>query len=354
MSTMDIKSLILERIKRTGKVSAADIIRSAGFSRTYINRFFQELRNEGRILLIGMGRKAYYISADKEKLLETKKTILAVRKKIKNEGLSDDVILEQIKRDTGIFIDLPKNIADILDYAFTEMVNNAIEHSQSKEIEIKFERDKERIKFDVIDSGIGIFNNIMRKKGLTGELEAVQDLLKGKQTTAPMEHSGEGIFFTSKVADTYSIASSNKKLIFDNLLDDIFVQDSKFRQGTKVSFAISIASTRDLKSVFEEYSENTFEFDTTKVAVRLYKMGDIYVSRSQARRIMTGLDKFKKIILDFAHIKTVGQAFADQIFRVWHNEHPDIAIEAINSNENIEMMINRAHGSDEKQLSFEL
>jgi len=131
-------------------------------------------------------------------------------------------------------------------------------------------------------------------------------------------------------------------LIFDNIVEDIFVQDNKFRQGTKILFGISISSARDLGAVFREYSGDTFEFDTTKVAVRLYKMDDIYVSRSQARRIMTGLDRFKKIILDFAHIETAGQAFADQIFRVWSNEHPDVAIETINSNENIEMMINRA------------
>jgi len=52
---------------------------------------------------------------------------------------------------------LPKNVADILDYSFTKMVNNAIEHSQSKEIEIRFSEDKQRVKFEVIDSGVGVF-----------------------------------------------------------------------------------------------------------------------------------------------------------------------------------------------------
>jgi len=205
------------------------------------------------------------------------------------------------------------------------------------------------IKFEVIDFGIGIFNNIMQKRRLANELEAIQDLLKGKQTTAPQQHTGEGVFFTSKLADTFTIVSSNKKLTYNNIIEDIFPQDNKFRKGTKVIFVVSENSKRNLESIFKEYSGDTFEFNTTKVAVRLYKMGNNYISRSQARRIMSGLDKFKTVILDYRYINVVGQAFADQIFRVWHNDHPGTVIEIINSNENIDMMIERARGVDADQ-----
>jgi low affinity Fe/Cu permease len=53
------------------------------------------------------------------------------------------------------------------------------------------------------------------------------------------------------------------------------------------------------------------------------------------------LDKFKKIILDFKDISGIGQAFADEIFRVFKERHPDITIEFKNTNEAIEMMIKR-------------
>jgi len=36
---MDIKSLILEKLKNADKVSMADILKDTGFSRAYINRF---------------------------------------------------------------------------------------------------------------------------------------------------------------------------------------------------------------------------------------------------------------------------------------------------------------------------
>ena len=70
-------------------------------------------------------------------------------------------------------------------------------------------------------------------------------------------------------------------------------------------------------------------------------MGTIYISRSQARRILVGLEKFESIILDFTRVPTVGQAFADEIFRVFKNKYPKKKIIAINTNEAVKFMINR-------------
>lgn len=354
MSKIDIKKIILDSVEKKEGVKVSEIMKKTGFSRAYINRFLGELKEEGKIVSIGKTNKAHYVKADKDFIFAAKKNILSIHKKISNQNISEDTVLNQIKQETGIFIDLRKNVEDILNYAFTEMLNNAIEHSQSPEIEIKFQRIDGLIKFEAVDFGIGIFNNIMRKRRLANELEAIQDLLKGKQTTAPQQHTGEGIFFTSKLADTFTIASSNKKLTFNNIIEDVFLQDGGFRKGTKVAFVVFENSKRDLNAIFKEYSGGTFEFNTTKVAVRLYKMGNVYISRSQARRIMSGLDKFRTVILDYQHINAVGQAFADQIFRVWHNEHPGTVIETVNSNENIDMMIKRARGvgSDRKSPDF--
>lgn len=67
-------------------------------------------------------------------------------------------------------------------------------------------------------------------------------------------------------------------------------------------------------------------------------------SRSQAKRLMARAGKFKVVILDFEHIERVGQAFSDEVFRVFKNRHPDIELFAINTNEEINSMILRAGG----------
>lgn len=336
----DIKKLILGRLLRKKRLKVADIVRATGFSRAYINRFFQELKNNKKIVLMGKANKAHYVLA--KEAGKSKKKVLSVKRILKNIDLLESNVLDEIKKDSGIFSNLSKNVSSILDYTFTEMLNNAIEHSQTKEIVVLIEKKKTSIKFKVVDFGIGIFNNIMKKKKLKNKLEAIQDLTKGKQTTAPREHSGEGIFFTSKVGDKLVICGSNKKIIFDNLLNDIFVSDINQIKGTRVEFEISINSKRDLIKVFKQYSSKGFGFSKTKVVVDLYKIDSIYISRSQARRVLAGLEKFKTIMLDFKDVETIGQGFADEVFRVWQNHHPKIKINYQNANKNVIFMIERS------------
>ena len=265
---------------------------------------------------------------------------LSFRRTAINRNLSEDTIVGDIKKETAIFDNLGRNIAEILDYAFTEILNNAIEHSRSQKIFVQIEKTDKSIGFIVTDFGVGIFNDIKDKFRLKNTLEAVELLLKGKQTTAPEEHTGEGIFFTSKAADKLIIKSSNKRIIFDNIINDIFIGDIQDIRGTKIIFEISRSSKRKLSAIFREYTNENFIFDKTRVTVKLFELSDgFYVSRSQARRLLFGLEKFKKIILDFKKVDTLGQAFADEVFRVWQKKHPAIIIEYINTSESVEFMI---------------
>ena len=61
---MDIKELILKKLAKDKEVRAATIVKLTGFSRTYINRFFQELRDEGKIVLVGKANRACYVNAE--------------------------------------------------------------------------------------------------------------------------------------------------------------------------------------------------------------------------------------------------------------------------------------------------
>jgi anti-sigma regulatory factor (Ser/Thr protein kinase) len=352
---INLKQFILDEIHKRGELKVGEVIQATGFSRSYVSLRFQELRNEGKIVLVGQANRAIYVLADKKALLRAKSKIVTLRKILKNDAVSEDTILDELKRQSGIFLSLKPNVEHVLEYAFTELLNNAIEHSRSKTIEIRARRTSEVVAFEVIDRGVGIFRNIKQKKHLKNELEAVQDLLKGKQTTAPEHHSGEGIFFTSKLADSLVIESSSKKLLFNNIVEDIFLQDIRSLKGTKVIFTLSLNSAKITETVFKEFTGDSFEFSKTSVAVRLYKMGSLYVSRSQARRIMAGLTDFKTVTLDFNHIGTIGQAFADEVFRVWANHHPGIEILLTHANENVQFMIERAkrpEGGNPKQPSL--
>ena len=65
------------------------------------------------------------------------------------------------------------------------------------------------------------------------------------------------------------------------------------------------------------------------------------VSRSQARRLLARVDEFKEVVFVFENIEEIGQPFADEIFRVYARNHPDIKISAKNASKVIEGMIFR-------------
>ncbi len=342
---MDLANIILKEINSKGFTTLSVIKSKTKLSQPYINRAFQQMRDECKIVMVGRARNTRYVAADINEFQKAKNTIMHFSGKFLNQPgkTNEDIILDNVKKNTGIFSGITPEAYSILDYAFTEMVNNAIEHSQSEYIEIKMRRENGIVTFNVNDNGIGIFNNIMAKKHLNNELEAIQDLLKGKLTTAVQFHSGEGIFFTSKSADNFSISSSGKKIIYNNIIEDVFIKDNKKNiTGTAILFTISEKSDRKLEDIFNRYTDENYDFSKTEVRVKLYKEGTSYISRSQARRILTGLEKFKKIILDFKDVETAGQGFADEIFRVWLNNHAHTAIIPENANDNVMFMINRA------------
>lgn len=336
---INIRVLILDLLKGQGSVRTAEVVKRTGYSRTYVNRFFQQLCDEGKLILLGKANTARYIAATGTESKKSRQRVLEVHKILVNRGLTEDVVLQRVKDQSGIFSHLPENVIRILDYAFTEMLNNAIEHSRSKKIVVRMKRLAGRINFKVVDRGIGIFKAIKRSRHLANELEAIQELIKGKLTTDPRRHSGEGIFFTSKVGDRLLIKGSGKKLVFDNKQSDVFVEDINPIMGTAVEFSIAERSKRELGDVFAAYAGDDYEFAKTVVTIALFKGSGDYISRSQARRVLAGLEKFKTVVLDFKGMRTVGQAFADEVFRVWQKNHPAISIEVRNANENIQLMI---------------
>jgi hypothetical protein len=85
--------------------------------------------------------------------------------------------------------------------------------------------------------------------------------------------------------------------------------------------------------------------------VRLAEYGDDkLISRSQAKRLLSRLEVFKSILLDFKGVVTIGQAFADQVFRVFAEEHPEIELYSINGNSEVKRMIIRAKSNELPEL----
>lgn len=341
---MEIEEKILQFAQRSNKFRTSDTVGGLGkrYSRQYLSSVLSRLVEKKKLVRGGSGSHVYYALPAKAKYLAKR-----IIKRLRNIDIQEHEVMETIKAETGFFGSLPDNVESIIYYAFTEMLNNAIEHSQSKTIYVEVWKEERKISFIVRDYGIGVFKNVMQDRNLSSELEAIQDLLKGKITTKPRVHSGEGIFFTSKAVELFILDSFEYRLRIDNIIDDLFIEEIRSLKGTRVYCEVAIDSERHLSYVFTTYQTDpvNFAFDKTEVHVRLYQIGTIYISRSQARRVLAGLDRFKTIVLDFAQVPTIGQAFADEIFRVFKQRHPEIKVVPIQMNETVKFMVKRARNT---------
>ncbi len=245
-----------------------------------------------------------------------------------------------------VFEQIPKNINEICHYGFTEMVNNAIDHSGGTKLFVEAEASKNEIIIKIYDDGEGIFKRIARLMNLEDPRESLLELSKGKLTTDPDNHTGEGIFFTSRVFDEFIIFSDDLDFRHHSKCDhDWLLHTDNKTNGTFVGMRIDLNSITTIENIFDEFSSgpDDYAFDKTIVPVKLalYE-GDRLVSRSQARRILNRVEKFRYVIFDFDCVDSIGQAFADEVFRVFATAHPDIVIEAVNAEESVEKMIKRA------------
>lgn len=236
------------------------------------------------------------------------------------------------------------NALEIWHYGFTEMFNNVVDHSEGSNVSIKIKKTALSTQLDLVDDGVGLFHKIQKAMNLLDERHAVIELTKGKLTTDPNSHTGEGIFFTSRMFDLFYILSGEVFLSHRyNEDEDWILQTRANYNGTWVSLKLKNNSSRTTKEIFNRFSDNDFGFTKTVVPVRLAQYGnEKLVSRSQAKRLLDRVDRFKTVLFDFTEVETIGQAFADEVFRVFVNAHPNIEIYPIRANEDVMQMINRA------------
>jgi len=243
------------------------------------------------------------------------------------------------------FKGLEKNVYGIWQYAFSEMMNNAIEHSSSDKITVWVSTNPLETTIVIFDNGIGIFKNIQNymKKEYDEEIpldECATLLFAGKFTTAKSMHSGEGIFFTSHMMDNFYIYSDNVIFTRNNFTEEQNISEND-GQGTMVCMSINNHTKKTAKEVFDRFSNIDEGFIKTQIPIaHIFPYGNP-VSRSEGRRLGELIGKFQEVNLDFCGVEEVGQAFCHEVFIVWQGRHPDVKLNVLNANEDVDWMIKR-------------
>ena len=337
----EIRHFILEQVEEHPRDIVARTAQAFGMSRQGVHRHLQRLVQQHTLAVEGTTRNRRYTLRPRVQALQFYPLI--------PRPAEDRLWTREIRPLLG---ELSENVLDMLQYGFTEMMNNAIEHSAGRTVGVSVTQTALATKIVIFDDGEGIFKKLQRELGLEDERHAVLELGKGKVTTDPARHTGEGIFFTSRIFDEFTIFSGNVSFAHarghaDDEEGIDFVQAwPDFSQGTAVFLTLSHMTSRTTKEVFDRFTfEGDYSFSKTVVPVHLALYGDEkLVSRSQAKRLLAGLDRFKVVLLDFTGVETIGQAFADETFRVFVQSHPRVELLAQQATTLVEHMIRRAAG----------
>jgi anti-sigma regulatory factor (Ser/Thr protein kinase) len=330
----EIRRFILDNVEHHPKDVVALTCHAFDISRQAANKHIKRLVEQKAILARGSTRSRHYVLHPLVKW----EHIYPLDGK-----LAEDVVW---RRHISEFVyDLPGNVIDIWQYGFTEILNNAIDHSSGKQVYIQVTKTAASTEIVIFDDGEGIFKKIQRELGLLDERHSVLELAKGKLTTDPDRHTGEGIFFSSRMFDGFTILSGN--VYFSHKHDEVedwILERQRFQSGTGVFMALSNNTSRTSKQIFDSFtSDDDYGFTKTVVPVRLAQYGDDkLVSRSQAKRLLARVEKFKTVIFDFDEVDNIGQAFADEIFRVFKKQHPEMEFIHINAIKPVQQMISRA------------
>jgi hypothetical protein len=261
-----------------------------------------------------------------------------VREHYSARGLDESQVWSQIA--PSLQLDTSAPSTRIAEYAFTEMLNNAIDHASANRIHVNVSESDDHLRFEICDDGVGVFAHLAEGLGLRNAREAVAELTKGKRTTAPAEHSGEGIFFTSKAVNTFTLKANGLAWLVDNAREDFALGTSDVHSGTIVDFSIDRTSTTNLSTIFARFTRD-HKFVRSSPVVRLFEIDVEFVSRSEAKRLLNGMESFEEISLDFSRVQSVGQGFVDEVFRVWQNSHPNTALTPVNMNAEVDFMVKR-------------
>ncbi len=328
----DVRRRALALIAEDGKAVAVRLARSAGISRQAAHGHLKALLDAGLVSAHGSTRSREYTL----ELTREEHGIYSLK------GLSEDVPWRE--NFVPVLSDLPGNVRDIWHYGVTEMVNNAIDHSGASDVQAGVRLNMVFAEGYVFDQGEGIFRKIQRAFGLDDAREAILELSKGKVTTDPKRHTGEGIFFSARMFDLFYIRSGQLDFVHREGRPDQIVDRKEEAKGTLVFMRLANESARTTKAVFDAYAlPEEYSFSKTVVAVRLaLHEGEKLISRSQAKRLSKRFDQFRHVVLDFEGVEDVGQAFADELFRVFQSEHPGLLLEPVHMAPPVKRMVSRA------------
>jgi anti-sigma regulatory factor (Ser/Thr protein kinase) len=253
-------------------------------------------------------------------------------------GLQEDL---PWKRDFAPFFALPGEVRRMAQHAFTELLNNAVDHSGGSTVTVSLRQTPLHLQLLVSDDGCGLFERVAQSFAIDDPALAMLELSKGKLTSQPERHSGHGLFFSARLADVFDVHANRAGFQYRGWdAASWHVTRAAPHTGTSVYMAIALDTRRTLDSVLRAASSSGgYGFERTRVPLRLIGDGQALASRADARRVASRLEGFQHAEIDFSGIDDVGHAFADELFRVFRRLHPGVELAPVGMTPRVSAML---------------
>lgn len=227
--------------------------------------------------------------------------------------------------------ELPLEVRRMAQHAFSELLNNAIDHSGGSQVTVSMRQTALQLQLLVSDDGCGLFERLAQSFAIDDPDLAMFELAKGRLSSAPQWHSGHGLYFTARLADVFDIHANNAGFQHRAWGEQIWRPTRALpRQGTTVYLAIALDTPRTLDAVLRSHSRDGqgYAFERTQLPLALLAGQELLLSRADARRVSARLPRFGIAELDFGGVAAIGHGFADELFRVFRREHPQVELQA--------------------------
>jgi anti-sigma regulatory factor (Ser/Thr protein kinase) len=336
----ELKTVITAKAVANPTHLCAELAVQFGVSRSTMGKWLRALIDEGWLVRQGSRSHPVY----KPSLLRqvSRGYVLA--------GLDEQTPWE---RDFAPCFDLSPNVARLAHHAFTELLNNAVDHSGGTRVSISMRQNPTHLHLLIKDDGCGVFDRIQDAFHIASPQLALLELSKGKLTTQPEFHTGRGLFFTSRLFDVFDLYANQLTYQHNQWQRKEWLKANPLgTNGTAIFMSLALNSTRTLEDVFSSHGRGAedLSFSRTEVALRLaHAAGEALESRAQAKRIANRLDAFDTVDLDFEGVEAIGQGFADELFRVFAREHPKVLLKPRNMNAKVAAMV--AQATEERLVS---
>jgi anti-sigma regulatory factor (Ser/Thr protein kinase) len=256
------------------------------------------------------------------------------------EGLQEDL---PWSRDFAPCLDLPAPVARLAQHAFTELLNNAIDHSGGRAVTVSVRQTATQLQLLVSDDGCGLFERIERSFAIDDPRLAMLELGKGKLSSQPDRHCGQGLGLVARLADIFEL-HANRQAFQHRAWGQAGWRSAKTmpHTGTSALVVIALDSTRSVDAALRAMNADGdgYAFDHAQVPLRLLTDHQVALaSRAQARRVTERLGQFRRATLDFSGIDEVGPAFADELFRVFAARNPDVRLVPVGAGPRVQAML---------------